>query len=75
MSFKKIPPQIMVVQKKKKQYMKIFGIIMCILLIVKEKLPFLFSFSYYLKGENILTCKRSGDNVYWNYDVPKCESK
>ncbi|XP_011384464.1 membrane cofactor protein-like [Pteropus vampyrus] len=28
---------------------------------------------YYLRGEKILTCKRSGDKVYWNYDLPKCE--
>ncbi|KAF6292586.1 hypothetical protein mRhiFer1_002466 [Rhinolophus ferrumequinum] len=28
---------------------------------------------YYLQGEEILTCKRSGSNVHWNYDIPKCE--
>ncbi|XP_053771767.1 membrane cofactor protein isoform X2 [Desmodus rotundus] len=28
---------------------------------------------YYLKGEQILTCKLSGDQVYWNYAVPTCE--
>ncbi|KAF6074136.1 hypothetical protein HJG60_002421 [Phyllostomus discolor] len=28
---------------------------------------------YYLKGEQILTCILSGDQVYWNYAIPTCE--
>nr|KAF6412912.1 CD46 molecule [Molossus molossus] len=31
------------------------------------------NYGYYLKGAQILTCQLSGDNVFWNYDIPTCE--
>ncbi|XP_015420006.1 PREDICTED: membrane cofactor protein-like [Myotis davidii] len=31
------------------------------------------NYGYYLKGEPIVTCKLSGDTVYWGGDIPTCE--
>ena len=61
-----------------KQLYEIFLFIRYILITGKETVTsnlLFFKFSYYLKGEQILTCKLSGDQVYWNYAVPTCESK